>query len=192
MVIRKELSNAQGSPAELMSRIGRSSTPPVKASPYDISLFGLLNYEALFSSTQENILVLSRTPVSKVLEELVNCISVVPGTGIKLAQSAQVSRMIVDSEAFVSGPWIDADTYQGTALAEEVYEMSRLLRSAGKPVYFIHRNGFEGPLTARIASASDLALPVENEIESEVITVEGATQTVFWETMLKAVKEQFA
>lgn len=148
-------SNLQG----LLSRLGRSSTPEVKNSPFGITLSSITNINEL---SLGDILLISTHDTIRNLNEPHKYAFGVPGMLIEQAQDQRYRYLIIDSEAFDQGPWLGADNGGNKHLADEIFTAGGLMRKRGAIVFFIPRyqdhKGNNGPEIPRIMSTCTVDL----------------------------------
>lgn len=157
-------SNLQG----LLSRLGRSSTPEVKNSPFGITLGSITNINEL---NPGDVLLISTHATIRELSDPHKYAFGVPGMLIEQAQDHRFKYLIIDSEAFDQGPWLGSDNGGNKHLADEIFTAGGLMRKRGAIVFFIPRHQEQkannGPEIPRIMSTCTVDLSDIPELDLE-------------------------
>lgn len=101
----------------------------------------------------------------------------------ELAASSAIDLLLVEGDAFLSGPWLHADDHRAAHLAEEIFEAGRLLRARGAQAWFIPSNNPTGTKHARVRSTFTAILDDIPLADLE----ENATQSALWSLLTQRV-----
>ena len=177
----------KGDVAKLLESLGRSSTPPVKKNAFGLD-FGNFLGPAMFPSSPNASLVIGTPALFDAWPSDNEAICGVPGLIAEQAANTQFSRLIIDAEAFYTGPWMGADSGGQRHLAEEIFEAGRIFRATGRSVFYlscpVHGPEFDN---AYIRSTSTVDLGDVPEVDLE----EGAPQSSLWDYLRAVVDARY-
>lgn len=173
--------------AKLLESLGRASTPPVKRNNFGLD-FGDFLGPAMFPKGPNSSLVVGAPGLFTSWPSDNEAVCGVPGLIKEQANHTNFSRLIIDAEAFYTGPWIGADSGGQRHLAEEIFEAGRIFRASGRSVFYLssphHGPEFDNAYV-RSTSTVDLGNVPEEDLE------EGAPQSSLWEYLRSVVEERY-
>lgn len=164
--------------AQILSAIGRASTPPVKDSPFGITLTKLMKLPD--SLPPGSVIVVGNSNTLARFGDSPSILTGMPGALTEQVSIPGVTTLIVDWAAFRSGPWSFANRDMRTTQAEEIFEAGRILRARGCHVWGIPDPSASGPLDSRIRSTLTADF---GDLDPEMLE-EKAPQSQLWQQAL--------
>lgn len=169
-----------GPPSNLdvvLARIGRASTPPVKESPFGITLGKLIGLPGTVDAPAA--VVVAPPSTREALSEVCRVITGVPGVLREQVAIDGVTALVIDWAAFHGGPWIGANTHGARALSHEIFDAGRLMRASGRSVYGLTGGAMESSTDAYLRSTCTVDLRDVDPFDLE----EQAPQSTLWHTL---------
>lgn len=170
---------------KLLTRLGRSSTPDVKENQAGLT-YGSFLESAIQPQHPDSSLVIGSDTLWSRWPADAPAVHAMPGSLTGQAENLSFSRLVIDAEAFRSGPWLGSDTGGNQHLADEIFEAGRIFRATGRFVLWLPGQGAEGFSTARIRSTSSVDLSSIPEVDLE----EDAPQSSMWNVLTEIVEER--
>lgn len=171
----------------LLARLGRSSTPEVKKSPFGITLGSITRIN---EDIPGNILTVSNPGTISSVKSPENYTFGVPGMLVEQAKDVSFEYFIIDANAFDNGPWIGSDNGGNKHLADEIFNAGSTMRARGAMVFYIPRSRdqsfLNGPEIPRLISTSTVDLSRVPEVDLE----EQAPQSELWEEWIEIARKR--
>lgn len=171
----------------LLARLGRSSTPEVKQSPFGITLGSITKINEDIAG---NILIVSNQETIKSVRNPEVYTFGVPGMLVEQAKDTSFEYLIIDANAFNDGPWMGSDNGGNKHLADEIFNAGSTMRARGAMVFYIPRargqNYMNGPEILRLISTSTVDLSRVPEVDLE----EQAPQSELWEEWIEIARKR--
>lgn len=171
----------------LLENLGRASTPPVKESPFGITLGSLIGLGTAPLSSTHTLVIGSKSFLEFAHQQGFTLTLAVPGIAPEQAADPSITAMVIDVDAFNEGSWLGADDGTSKLLAEQIFEAGRVLRSKGKNVFWIPSSRYtRGCYYARIKSTSTIDITHIPEVDLE----EQAPQSPLWNLLQTYVEKR--
>lgn len=153
---------------EVLTKIGRASTPQVPKNSLGLSLSRILGTFLSAGTASKFYGVLSYQLADYLSSNGLDSTLATPGLSHQTLPNAYSGTVLIDRAAFAEGPWFGTLTEGSTNLREEVYELCRTARQNGIPVWFLDCPVVEQPFPViRIKSACDVVFPYSNTEDLE-------------------------
>lgn len=162
----------------VLTAIGRAAAPPVPKIDNGPSLGALTGANRLVDPG--SVLFIGTAALADRIQEHRSAVPGVPGMLTEIAANPSVETLVVEGQAFRTGPWIGADDHQSRHLAEEIFEAGRIFRARGGQAWFVPTAELRGSLSARVLSTFTARLDDIPEDDLE----EGATQSKLWSALV--------
>lgn len=169
---------------QVLSAIGRASTPPVKESPFGITLNALTDVH--LSQAEVRAIVVGAPALVRRVEGVVSAAPGVPGMLTEQVTLPLVDTLVIDWDAFLAGPWLAANTHAAFALMEEIFEAGRRMRATGRLVLGLPRQPLLASGDARLLSTCTVDVSAVPLVDLE----EGAPQTPLWDVLASVCAER--
>jgi len=173
---------------EVLTKIGRASTPQVPQNAWGISLSRMLKADAAGNSDIAFFGILSSTLVEHLLAKNIRAVSATPGLSHQIIPVDFSGIVLIDRSALSEGPWFGSYSESFLTLREEIYELCRKSRQNGIPVWFLDTPAADDPFAiVRIKSACDIIFPYEDMADFE----EGARTSATFTEIMNYVNARF-
>ncbi len=164
-----------------LTAIGRAATPPVSEAA-DGPTLGRLTGSTL-AVEPRSVLIVGAQGLIRDVRTLRPAVIGAPGILVEVAALPAVDLLLLDANAFCSGPWLGADDHQSRHLAEEIFEAGRLLRARGDQAWFVPNGTRLGSMSDRILSTCTANIGDISEVDLE----EEAAQSPLWTYLVDRV-----
>lgn len=168
----------------VLAKVGRASTPPVKASPFGITLGSLLGVPRVVQAPAAVVLGTGRTR-----EAVSHAATVIPGVPGALREQVAVpgvTSLVIDWAAFEGGPWLAANSHGARALSEEIFDAGRHLRASGAVVYAVPLGEMETSTDRYLLSTCTVNIGDIDPADLE----EEAPQSLLWHALIDLADER--
>lgn len=160
----------------LLTHLGRASTPALPDGPFGVTMSHVMG-TGVRPGSLGVVVVVGSSSLWRYLPHTDNYVHAVPGNLLNQVSEEGVTDLVVDVCAFDEGPWIGSDQGISRGLAEEIFEAGRLLRAAGKSVFYLPpSNRADGPDLPYIRSTCTIDLADVPALDLE----EAAPQREVW------------
>lgn len=153
---------------EVLTKIGRSSTPEVPQNTWGMSLPRALRIDATASNSIDFFGPISATLVEYLRAKGFQVVSATPGLSHQIVSEDFSGTVLIDRCALSEGTWFGSYFETSTSLREEIYELCRKARQNGIPVWFLDFPESDEPYAVvRIKSACDTIFPYSDTADFE-------------------------
>ena len=148
---------------EVLTKIGRASTPQVPQNVLNLSLPRILGTSLSHGAEKNFYGVVSYRLADYLNSKRIDFTSATPGLSHQILSNTFSGTVLIDRAALTEGPWFGTLAESSINLREEVYELCRTARQNGVPVWFLDCPVTEQPFSViRIQSACDVVFPYSN------------------------------
>ncbi|MGO2030498.1 MAG: hypothetical protein ACTH2A_06080 [Glutamicibacter ardleyensis] len=174
---------------EVLTNIGRASTPQVPQNTLGLSLPRALKFDNVANNAIDFFGPLSAALVEYLRAKGFQVVSATPGLSHQIIPDDFPGTVVIDRCALSEGTWFGSHSETSISLREEIYELCRKSRQNGIPVWFLDIPEAEDPFAVvRIKSACDTVFPYADTADFE----EGAKVSERFTEIMSYVNARFA
>lgn len=164
---------APGDIGPLLERLGRASTPPVNVTAFPIDLGEISGAYTVTPEADPStgsiwrpLMFVGGQALRQRLLERFSLVNTMPFLSLQQLERRECTDLVIDTAAFVHGPWTAAHHIAKQPLLEELVELSVKIRRNGALSYLVRHSPEPMKGTARLESVSSIIVPVDEATTS--------------------------
>lgn len=173
---------------KVLAKLGRASTPAVRETTTGMSLSRLLGQGPRSATSHVMLYGLFGVDLhQELIKKEISFRYAIPGDSFMSLPTNYSGVVVIDRSGFQSGPWLGIESESGIRFREEVYDLCRLARTNGIPVWFLDIPESDSFSVVRIKSACDVVFPYFAHEDFE----EGAPTNAEFDVLSAVVAQRF-